>query len=831
MTETNHARSRRASVLGLVLQILAVVLVFILAQAARSTALTEFAFFLVGGVPIWFVALLVFRQHELAALEALDLELLRREKQASGGGEALFAGEGGGGLGFLVAQQRLEWMQRWLVPFFGLVIAAYLAICGGWLLVTLRAFLAASASQLPAIEHLELSLVLLVVLTLLLFLYSRYASGMGRQPEWQLLRACGSYMLASTLVGAALVVCYGASLYSGGRAVAWELVVAWAIPLLMILLGAEALLNFVFDIYRPRAPGAVPRACFDSRLLGLISEPGGIAHSLAEAINYQFGFQVSQTWFYQLLVRVAVPLVWVAAVATWLLTSIFVVEPYERAIVERFGRQVDPERPLGPGAYLKWPWPIDVAYKYNVDQLHQFAVGYQVGDTPLVDEKQLEKLRSQGKVPIELWTDEKHSGRDHFNFIVASPGAAPRAAPAPGDAGSARLPINLARMELFIQYRIRAERLGDYTQRARLEHGRPQAENHPDRLIRSIAWSEVCKLCSSLTIDELMDPSQRRVGELLRERIGRRVDELRLGLEVVYCGLTNVHPEKTVAEAFRRVVAAQQEKIAEIRKARVEENKTLAEVAGDKRRAVRLARAIDAMQQHEAVLSVAERSMRDVADRIPASVYDRLRDLTDRFEARFRAELNAAEAREERDRVRDEFDLGMGRSVREVERATAAAQAAESAAAQSAAELREELAPLRETVAAALGLTLADLFVERATAAAALEFWSANLNQNLGGLEGAAAVTLEQAKARRWEREMRAAGELALVVNERDAYSASPQVYKARRYLDVITHGIRDARKYFLAFRPQGRKVHVRLETEDVARPDLGNLSVKEENP
>ncbi len=77
----------------------------------------------------------------------------------------------------------------------------------------------------------------------------------------------------------------------------------------MILLGLEIALNLVMDIYRPRLNGQYSRSAFDSRLLGIINEPGGILRSAADALDYQFGFQVSQTWFYKLLEQAIIPLI------------------------------------------------------------------------------------------------------------------------------------------------------------------------------------------------------------------------------------------------------------------------------------------------------------------------------------------------------------------------------------------------------------------------------------------------------------------------------------------------------------------------------------------
>ena len=303
MTETSHTRSRRASLFGLLLQLVVFAGVLVLSQVAHSVAAIVLAWYTAGGVLIWFVALLVFRQRELAALEALDLEELRREKREAGGGEAIFDQEGGGALGFRAAETRLRWMQRWLIPAFGLLLAIFLAGGGLYHWFQLRSI---GAKVWLEPEYLPLVMIALAVAMLLFFLFSRYASGMGRVAEWQLLRACGSYMLGNALGMLAVIICLGIYLYAQVEMA--ERVLAYVFCGVMVVLAGETLFSFVLDIYRPRMPDAEPRACFDSRLLSLISEPGGIASTIAEAMNYQFGFEVSQTWFYQLLQRTLVPL-------------------------------------------------------------------------------------------------------------------------------------------------------------------------------------------------------------------------------------------------------------------------------------------------------------------------------------------------------------------------------------------------------------------------------------------------------------------------------------------------------------------------------------------
>ena len=196
MTETSYARTRRASLAGLVLQIAATAAAFALAGAVNSAALAMLTLYLASGIPLWFVVLLVFRQHELAALEEMDLEELRREKQATGGGEAIFDQEGGGGLGFRVAQTRLEWMRKWLVPLFGLVSSALLITLGvvSWLVLSKR-----GSDGWSVLRSVEIGLVITSLVMVFLFFYARYSAGMARVATWQLLRGCGSFMLGNAL--------------------------------------------------------------------------------------------------------------------------------------------------------------------------------------------------------------------------------------------------------------------------------------------------------------------------------------------------------------------------------------------------------------------------------------------------------------------------------------------------------------------------------------------------------------------------------------------------------------------------------------------------------
>lgn len=820
MNTTTHARSRKAALFGLIVQLIAAMTAVTMAQTMKSLGMSAVFWMLLGGIPIWLALLLLFRQRELTALEALDLEELRRERETKGG-EALFGEESGGVYGFRVAQARLEWMERFLVPGFSLFTAIFLISGGAWMFQNSQRLMKLRLENpLPDTEFVEIGLVILSVLTLLLFFCSRYATGMARVREWQALRGGGSFMFGNTLAALAMVVAFGINLYQGIEQV--EDYTALTIFAVMVVLGIETIFNFVLDIYRPKTPGTEPRAAFDSRLLGLISEPGGIARNVAEAVNYQFGFQVSQTWFYQLMQRTLLPLAVAGGVTVWALSCIVIVYPHEHAIVVRLGQQLNAENPLGPGIHFKLPAPIDIAEKYPTGQIQQFSVGYKVGDQPIATPR---GPGEEGRIEIEQWTDAKHSGREHFNFVVmptprSTDSAAPTSAPASAavgdvaDGSAKRTPVHLIRLEAFVQYRIRADKLVDYTGHT----------DKPEAILRNVAWEEVTRLAAGTHVDDLMGPARQKLGDSLKAILTRRADGLKLGIEIVQVGLLNVHPEKSVAQAFRGVVTAQQERVAEIRKARVEEERVLSAVAGNKTKAVALSKAIEHMHDAEVRKASADQSLGD-ASKVSPALAAKIDALAAQYLAKLEADWNLERTAEANSRAHEEFDIGMGGTVADVRSSDKSLDEARARQKSASEALDAALRPVRDELTQQLGADRATTYLSAASARFAVEFWTRDMEKSLTGLEGEAAVKLAQANATRYQLEMRAAGELARVQNERYAYAANPPVYRARRYLQAMVTGMKSARKYFLAFDPGDRKIQVWLDAQEQARPDMTNVS------
>src|SRR5262249_26491095 len=141
------------------------------------------------------------------------------------------------------------------------------------------------------------------------------------------------------------------------------------------------------------------------RVVGLLGQPEGLITTAAEALDYQFGFKVSETWFYQLFFERALKWLLLAQLAVLVLsTGVVFIEAGEQGLLERFGKPVQGRTLLNPGAHLKWPWPIERVYRFRTEQIQSFDVGF-------VPDPEKEKET------VILWT-VAHTKED--NFLVAN---------------------------------------------------------------------------------------------------------------------------------------------------------------------------------------------------------------------------------------------------------------------------------------------------------------------------------------------------------------------------------------------------------------------------
>ena len=558
---TSSKRAEHIALTSLFISVLFFGIAFFVGRATGFFAVYALSWLILAAALVWFVLFIQFHQRSLAEQEKLDMSQLAAGKKEA----AIFQAKGEKAALFAVAQRRLDLLEKWFIPIFSVLIALYKMAIGLYL------FNAASIPPDSVSERPLLVAIGMTAIAFVSFLLSRYATGMSAQVQWKPLRAGGSYLLCAAVLSFALAI--GLALFQFEISIVVN-VIDWVIPVLLFVLGVETAINVVLDIYRPRLKDQYSRAAFDSRLLGIINEPGGILKSAADAIDYQFGFQVSQTWFYQLLVKAIAPLILFFVVAPlYLLSSIVVVSPNEQAIIERFGNPLDESgnaRVIGPGIDFKWPWPIDIAYMYPTRRISEISIGF----VPKSDELDTGPL---------LW-GQKHYEKE-YSLLVASEQTSITSA-----AGA--VPVSLVNTAVPVQYRVKDlySFLYNYGQRKERDG---TIVYGAEEVLESICYRELTRFAASAKIEvddegqdrpdireSLLGAGRSGAKRILTHRIQQAADGAGLGVEIMFLGLQGIHPPPEVASAYQQVVGAVQKKQALIRGAQAQRNQTLSTLVG-----------------------------------------------------------------------------------------------------------------------------------------------------------------------------------------------------------------------------------------------------------
>ncbi|OHB68469.1 MAG: hypothetical protein A2Y77_01575 [Planctomycetes bacterium RBG_13_62_9] len=537
---------------------------FFLGRWSGFFAVSAVSWQFLGAALIWLVLAVQFHQRSLAEQEKLDMSQLAQEKSS-----ATIFQKGEQATLFAAGQRRLEVLEKWFIPVFAGLIAAYELGLGIHLLKSIG-----SAQGVQTQQPLVCAVVATAI-AFVSFLMSRYATGMSAEPRWKPLRAGGSFFLGAAFLCFVLAVGLALAHFQVFTLLG---VISYVIPILLIVLGAETSLNILLDIYRPRLKGQYSRAAFDSRLLGIINEPGGLFRSVATAIDYQFGFKVSQTWFYRLLEKAIIPLILFSAATLYLASSIVVVAPGEEGIVERFGSPLRADkqaRRIGPGFHVKLPWPIDVAYRHPTQEIRELHIGY----VPKTDPKTGAAVRATSLLWGKTHYEQEHDllvATDSMTDVVGQ------------DLAARAVPVSLVKANVPVQYRIKDLYAYIYNHR------------DPGKLLEDICYRELARFAASAKVEvsdvaigqaqeSLLGAGRAKARQTLTEGIQRAADAQGLGVEIVFVGLQGLHPAPEVAPNYQAVIGAVQQKQAKVLQAEAERNRTLGRLVGSVSQAEKLA--------------------------------------------------------------------------------------------------------------------------------------------------------------------------------------------------------------------------------------------------
>jgi regulator of protease activity HflC (stomatin/prohibitin superfamily) len=417
-------------------------------------------------------------------------------------------------------------------------------------------------------DRAKLAMSLLGLMGLILFLLGKYSSGLARLKGLKLLRPGAAYMQLSAYTCLAVIGAIAAVLAGAPRV---DLIVARVLCAVSGLAAVETLMALVLEGYRVRVQGREARLLYESRLVGLLGQPEAIITTAAHALDYQFGFKVSDTWFYRFLEKALGWLILVQLGVLVLSTCFVIIEPGDQALLECFGKPMGKDGVIGPGLHLKPPWPIGQTLVFPTERIQTFLVGADPEQTPTI-----------------AWT-VIHAKEE--NFLVS--GAFNAQATASQQTGVKSPPVSLMSVSIPVQYQITNLATWAYI------------NEDPITLLTNIAERAVVLYLASANFDDLMSRGRGTAAEALRQNIQAEADAKNLGARITFVGLEDIHPPTKVAEVFEKVVGASETRESKILQAQAHAIATNAWATGESFKRVTTAEA----DQHGAITNSAARAL------------------------------------------------------------------------------------------------------------------------------------------------------------------------------------------------------------------------------
>ena len=490
---------------------------------AGSLAGQVTAIFLGLGVIVAGISWFQMRLEENERLEKLELDELARSR-----GQSLFESKDGGS--FPAQNARLQF-EKYFVPGFAVLILL-LEAGGAWLLWNWSGKNTAGLKETNATAALSL----FAIFALVLFLIGRFSVTIARLENHRLLRPGASFLLAGAYVCALTALGIAGVAAKFPRADFW---VARGLCALLGLMAVENLLTLLLEIYRPRVKGKIARPLYESRVVGIFAQPESLFTTAAQTLDYQFGFKVSETWFFQAAQKNLAALLLIQFAALILSTTVVFVDVGEQAVLEHFGK---PVATLNPGAHFKLPWPADKIYRFRTEQIQSFAVGY----TP--------DAQSEAANTV-LWT-VNHNKEE--NFLVASRALVTVATASGGTNNAGKSPaVGLITVSIPVQFQI--TNVTDWVYK----------NDEPEALLQNLATREVTHYLAGVDLNEVLSQGRLQAADDLRERIQASANARSLGAKIIFVGLQDIHPPTAsdVAATYEKVVGAQQTRLAKVRDA------------------------------------------------------------------------------------------------------------------------------------------------------------------------------------------------------------------------------------------------------------------------
>jgi regulator of protease activity HflC (stomatin/prohibitin superfamily) len=385
--------------------------------------------------------------------------------------------------------------------FIGLGVITVMAIPVWFHHLKTSAFTGASDSVL------QLGAVVLAVLAFVAYFVATYGTHVARETPAGVLNVLIPLARLVASAHALVVIALLARLYVERNLLRPVSVVLYLATAVLVV---EFLLHSVARLYQPPRLRTRETVIGHSVLLPALFGESGPIRSLAAATEKTFGIRLADTWLVQLARQLFAPLVLLGAIGVWLSTAMTRVPVESHGVLVQRGAFASEALP--PGLHVHAPWPWARIAIVPTERVQELSLGF---------ERDL-----AGPV---LWAEKHFEGEQ--NLLVGQ--------------GEELLTINVP-----LHYRIR-----DAV--AYLRHA-----GDARAALEALGYRELLAITTTHTAFGLMTTDRAEITETLRRSLQAASDRLRLGLEIVFVGLKDVHPPVSVAPAYQDVVSAEEQRVA-----------------------------------------------------------------------------------------------------------------------------------------------------------------------------------------------------------------------------------------------------------------------------